>query len=91
MCFDSVAKASKAVYGPIFGGGAFVTGALAPNAPGYKKPPKPIDEGEERRRALEAARLRRLRALGGFGLSDTKLTGALGTPGGSTAPQTLGT
>jgi hypothetical protein len=91
MCFDSAIGLTKGIYGGILGGGFGLTNSLAPSGPGYKKPPKPVDEGEERRRALEAARLRRLRALGSFGLSDTKMTGALGTPGGNTAPQTLGT
>lgn len=64
------------------------TGALGlgnePDRPRVKKPPV-IDPAEQERRSQEAARVRRVQAGAGLSFFDTRITGALGIPGGGSS------
>jgi len=77
MCFDS----------GLGRGTAFVlsgfnpTALLVPPRPPRFKAPKTVDPAEAQRRAEERARLARDRTKGGFGLSDTFVTGPGGVAG----------
>ncbi len=63
-----------------------VFGTQNPDIPRVKKPPT-LDPAEAERKAREAERIRRLRARGGFGFSDTRKSGSLGLSEQGNAPQ----
>lgn len=84
-----------ALTGVLQGGGQIGQNALStrliysppPSRPKLKKPPQ-IDPAEQQRRADLAERIRRQRAVGGFGFEDTIKTSPLGLTG--PGKQTLG-